>query len=128
MANIPQVKFRKLSEKAYIPSRATDLSAGLDLFSPNNYYLKARRRILIQLDLQVELPSGCYGKIESKSGNALLHGLHIGAGIIDEDFSGNISVLVYNLGESNHLIFKGDPIAQLLFKNVCMPNLLNAMN
>lgn len=121
MANITNVKFRKLSDKAFIPVRSTPLSAGLDLFSPNNYYLKARRRILVSLELQVQLPSNCFGKIESKSGNALLHGLHIGAGIIDEDFSGNISVLIYNLGESNHLIFRGDPIAQLIVQKCIYP-------
>jgi len=121
MTSISQVKFKKLSPKAVLPTRATPRSAGLDLYSPVSIYVKARRRVLINLDLQIELPKGYFGKIESKSGVALLFGLHIGAGVIDQDYSGNVAVLVHNLSESNHFIFQGDPIAQLIIQQCCYP-------
>jgi dUTP pyrophosphatase len=51
---------------------------------------------LVDTGILLELPSGVYGRIAPWSGLALKHGITIGAGIINQDYTGNIKVLIFN--------------------------------
>ena len=64
---------------------------------------------------------GHYGRLASKSGLAILHQLHVGAGVIDLDYTGEIMVLLINTVSHVHPIMKGDPIAQLILEKVSIP-------
>ena len=112
--NYKKVEFTKLTDTAYCPWRATPQSAGLDLFSPINTIVKARGQTLIDLQLQIQLPVGYYGQLLSKSGVAWLHSVHVGAGVIDQDYTGKLEVLLFNLGQSDFFVQKGRAIAQLI--------------
>ena len=52
---------------------------------------------------------------------AILHQLHVGAGIIDPDYTGEIMVLLINTASHVHSIVRGDPIAQLILEKVSLP-------
>lgn len=108
------LKFSKLSDDAFMPYRVTPLSAGMDLCSPKPYLIRPYKRLLIKLDLQVEIPIGYYGKLESKSGLTLTQGYMVGAGVIDQDFTGNLGVIVFNMSKRDIRIQRGDAIAQML--------------
>ena len=112
--NYKKVEFTKLTNTAYSPWRATPQSAGLDLFSPINTIVKAKGQTLIDLELQIQLPKGYYGQLLSKSGIAWLHSVHVGAGVIDQDFTGKIEVLLFNLGDTDFFVQRGRAIAQLV--------------
>ena len=112
--NLKKIEFTRLTSSAYSPWRATPKSAGLDLFSPIDTTVKARGQLLIDLELQVQLPQGYYGQLLSKSGVALLSSVHVGAGVIDQDYTGKIEVLLFNLGDKDFFIQKGKAIAQLV--------------
>ena len=58
---------------------------------------------------------GHYGRLASKSGLAILHQLHVGAGVIDLYYMGEIMVLLINTASRVHPIKRGDPIAQINF-------------
>ena len=60
------------------------------------------------------MPQGYYGQLLSKSAVALLNSVHVGAGVIDQDYTGKIEVLLYNLGDKDFNIRKGKAIAQLV--------------
>lgn len=90
------IRFKKLSQLATIPIRATKQAAGLDLFSAENCLIQGNSRSLIKTDLAVQLPPGCYGRIAPRSGVSVINGLTIGAGVIDPDYTGPISVLLFN--------------------------------
>ena len=64
---------------------------------------------------------GYYGRLASKSGLAILHQLHEGAGVIDPDYTGEITVLMIVAPSRVYSIRKGDPIAQLILEKVSMP-------
>ena len=110
------LKVARLSLHAHVPSRASVGSAGLDLVSPVSGTVLPMQRLLVPLDIIVQLPPGTYGHILPRSGLALKHGIHIGAGVIDEDYRGNVGVLLWNLSDTPFSFKRGDRIAQLVVK------------
>ena len=58
--------------------------------------MPARGNALISTDLQIQLPEGCYGRIAPRSGMALEHHIDLGGGVIDEDYRGNLCVILFN--------------------------------
>jgi len=106
----------KLSPLGIIPIRGSDYAAGIDLYSPISATIQPLERLLVPLDIAIELPKRTFGHILPRSGLALKNGIHIGAGVIDEDYRGNIGVLLFNLGDQPYTFSVGDRIAQLVIK------------
>ena len=104
----------KLSENAYSPTRGSKFAAGLDLYSAYDYIVPSKGKVLVQTDLQLVFPSGCYGRIASRSGFALKYFIEVGAGVIDPDYTGNVCVLLYNFGDSDFSVSKGMKVAQVI--------------
>jgi dUTP pyrophosphatase len=111
-----KVKIKKLTEKAVIPVW-NNKSAGCDLSSTEFYELKPGERKFFSTGLSIEIPSGLYGRVAPRSGLAYKHGIDVLAGVIDEDYRGDIGVILINLGTETTAIFAGDKIAQLIFEN-----------
>jgi dUTP pyrophosphatase len=57
-----------------------------------------------------------FGHILPRSGLSLKNGIHIGAGVIDSDYRGNLGVLLFNLSNEHFYFSRGDRIAQLVVK------------
>ena len=53
----------------------------------------------MKTDIQIALPSGCYGRVAPRSGLAAKHFIDVGAGVIDEDYRGNVGVVLFNFGK-----------------------------
>ena len=111
-----QVKL--LSSNAKAPVKATSKAAGYDLSSAHDDVIPARSRKLIRTDLAMTVPPGTYGRIAPRSGLALKHSIDIGAGVIDEDYTGPIGVLIINHGTQDFPIKPGDRIAQLILERI----------
>nr|CUU99197.1 hypothetical transcript [Hymenolepis microstoma] len=90
--------------------------------------LKAGGRALINTDIQISLPPGCYGRIAPRSGLCLKYGIDVGAGVIDQDYRGNIMVVLLNFGDEDFTIKKGDRIAQLICERIYLPTLKECAN
>lgn len=112
--------FEKLNEDAIIPHYQTIGSAGLDLHSIEAANILSGERQLIGTGLRVNLPEGTEGQIRPRSGLAAKFGITVlnSPGTIDEDYKGEIKVLLYNTGHSTFSIEKGDRIAQLVIAQV----------
>jgi dUTP pyrophosphatase len=110
------LKVLRLNDDSILPSRGTKHSAGLDLFSPLSIDVSPMERMLIKLNISIELPNGTYGHILPRSGLSLKNGIHIGAGVIDSDYRGNVGVLLFNLSNEVFHVNKGDRIAQMVIK------------
>jgi dUTP pyrophosphatase len=106
----------KLSLHAIIPTRGSEYSAGIDLYSPISGTLQPLQRLLVPLDISIRLPEQTFGHILPRSGLALKYGIHVGAGVIDEDYRGNVGVLLFNLSDKPFEFNKGDRIAQMVVK------------
>ena len=116
-----ELPFVKMSVNAVTPTRATEGSIGLDFYSPSDYIIPLHSQLLIPTQIKLQIPLGHYGRLASKSGLAILHQLHVGAGVIDPDYMGEIMVLLINTASRVHSIKKGDPIAQLILEKVSVP-------
>ena len=112
----PTLVVSKLANSAIIPKRGSEYAAGLDLYAPTDGLVLSGQRLLVKLDIAIELPEGTFGHILPRSGLALKNGIHIGAGVIDEDYRGNVGVLLFNLGDEPYIFNAGDRIAQLVVK------------
>lgn len=102
-----------IDEDAYIPTRAHDTDAGLDLRSPETVYLPAHSGRTIDTGVHVELPRGTAGLLVSRSGLNVKNGI-ISTGLIDEGYTGSIAVKLYNHSTVPYKVIRGDKISQLV--------------
>jgi dUTP pyrophosphatase len=58
-------------------------------------------------------PAGTYGRIAPRSGLAWKNSIDVGAGVIDEDYRGNVGVILFNHGDKDFDIKAGDRVAQV---------------
>ena len=63
---------------------------------------------------------GYYGRIAPRSGLAIHHHIHVGAGVVDPDYTGSVQVLL-NVSSQNHAIEANHCIAQLILEKVAYP-------
>ena len=98
---------------AYVPERAHKTDAGLDIKSKETRLIKAHRGALFHTGLHVQLPHGTAGLLVSKSGLNVKHGI-TSTGLIDEGYTGEIMVKLYNNSDESYLVQVGDKISQLV--------------
>ncbi|NWI50213.1 DUT protein, partial [Calyptomena viridis] len=118
-----RLRFTKLSENAFAPSRGSARSAGYDLYSAYDCVIPPMEKAVVKTDIQIALPSGCYGRVAPRSGLAAKHFIDVGAGVIDEDYRGNVGVVLFNFGKETFEVKKGDRIAQLICERIYYPEL-----
>ena len=71
---------------------------------------------MIDTGVGIQVKPQCwFPKIESRSGLAALRGLFTGGGIIDNDYTGSIKVLILNSTKGGYNVNEGDQIAQMIF-------------
>ena len=115
----------KLDSGAYMPERAHDTDAGLDLRSPHAAVIPPYSSVVIDTGVHIEIPAGYVGFLKSKSGLNVNHGL-TGEGVIDAGYTGSIKVKLYNHNADRlqlHQICEGDKIIQLVLLPIITPEL-----
>ena len=85
--------------------------------------MSAGGKEVIQTDLQIKLPNEYYG-IAPITDLVSSHHISIGAGVIDADFRGNLSVSLFNHSKYLHNISRGDKIATLICEKIYYPELV----
>jgi len=113
----------KLTDKAIIPTKGSAAAAGYDLYSAYDYTIPARGKVLAKTDVQVRVPRGTYGRVAPRSGLAWKHHIDIGAGVVDEDYRGNLGVVMFNHAEAEFTVKAGDRIAQLVCERIAQPEI-----
>ena len=116
-----ELPFVKISTDAITPMRATEGSVGLDFYSPADYVIPPHNQLMMPTQIKLQIPLGYYGRLASKSGLSILHQLHVGAGVIDPDYTGEIMVLLIKTASRVHPIMRGAAIAQLILEKVSIP-------
>ena len=112
---------------AYMPTRAHETDAGLDLYSPIETMIgwpgsKTGNSVSIDTGVHIQIPAGYVGFIKSKSGLMVKYGITTD-GTIDSGYTGSIVVKLFNHGDKALVIEKGDKIAQLVLLPIITPEL-----
>lgn len=88
--------------------------AGLDIRSEEEFTFLPGERKLVSTGVHLEILPGYVGLIWARSGLSVNHGIMIGAGCIDATYRGEVKILMFNMGDEEYTVRKGDKIAQLL--------------
>lgn len=122
-----QIKYRFIDDERprYEPIKGSKYAAAFDL-----YYGEKQKEIVIEpystrvigTNLKLEIPSGYYGQIETRSSSAS-KGCFITGGIVDSDYRGEIFI-VLNTHSNAEVLERGYRIAQLIIHPVLEVELL----
>ena len=115
------LRIKRLTLDAIVPTRASPGSVGYDLYSLSDVVIEPHTREIISTGICATIPLGCYGRIAPRSGLSIKYGIHVGAGVIDPDYTGELKVCLFNLGSVSFEIKKGDRIAQLILEKCLTP-------
>lgn len=116
----PVVKFKKLHEKAKLPTYAKEGDAGMDLYAVEPAILRigdAPR--MVATGLACEVPPGYFMSIRERSGLAI-RGVRVGGGVLDSGYRGEIKVILsfqfHRIAGTEVRIEIGDRIAQAIIQ------------
>ncbi len=116
------MSFKIVTSQNLRPKRATAGSAGYDLFADEDMKIEPGDIAKIALGLKVSLPPETCGQILPRSGfTTKKRGLVI-TGTIDNDYTGELSVMMINFGVEPLIIKKGMRIAQLVIISIVTPD------
>ena len=112
------IKIKRLSEEATIPTRGSEYSAGYDLYAniENPVSIKPHETVEIGTGWAIEIPNGYFGAIFARSGLATKEGLRPAncTGVCDSDYRGEYIVAIHNDSDVVREITPHERIAQLV--------------
>jgi dUTP pyrophosphatase len=123
MKNV-DVRIRRLPHGADLPlpTYATSGAAGMDLLAAveKPVTIPPAGRVLIPTGIAIALPEGFELQIRPRSGLALKHGITLPntPGTIDEDYRGEIQVIMLNASDEHFTVTRGMRIAQAVLAPV----------
>lgn len=113
-----EVRIKKLSEKAVIPTYGSEFSAGADLYAclDEAVTIEPGNTLLIKTGLAMEIPEGYAGLIYARSGLASKKGLAPAnkVGVVDADYRGEIMVALHNHSNTAAIVEPDERIAQMV--------------
>jgi dUTP pyrophosphatase len=109
----------QLLEGGIQPVRKTQGAAAYDLFAPEPVALQVGLN-KVKLKIKIQLPPNTFGSIRCRSSLAK-DGITVEAGVIDEDYRGEVAVLLRSHTEAC-LYPKGHAIAQLIIQPYLKPD------
>lgn len=114
------VKVKRLWNGIALPAYQTAGSAGCDVQASEKKTVPARGYATVGTGLFLEVPSGYECQVRPRSGLAAKHGVTVlnAPGTLDEDYRGELKVILVNHSDVDYPIEPGDRIAQLVFAPV----------
>ena len=123
----------KLENGADLPQYQTEKSSGMDLCAwkysfPDNLgkvydfkgevLLESLDRILVKTGISCKLLENLEFQVRPRSGLSIKNGIVAQLGTIDEDYTGDIGLIIINLSKEPFIIKKGDRLGQIVACNV----------
>lgn len=136
-----QLLVKKLNPLASLPERGSIDAAGLDVRAclPDGEALRIpgmislltdysrgeltdlkANRLIIPTGLSMRCPEGTYVRAAPRSGLSVKSGIHVMAGVIDIDYTGEVGIVLCNLGLEDFAVRNGDRVAQLILERISM--------
>ncbi len=124
------VKIKKLSKNAVIPTYGSPFSAGADLYAciDSSLEINPGETKFVHTGLCAEIPQGFVGLVFARSGLACKKDLAPAnkVGVIDSDYRGEIMVAIHNHGRQTRIVENGERVAQLLIMPYVCANFIES--
>jgi len=105
-----------------LPKYMSHSASGMDLYAAvdGEVTLKPGERKLIPTGFKMALPEGHEAQVRPRSGLAIKNGISVlnTPGTIDEDYRGEVGVILVNHGNEDFRIKRGDRIAQMVINKI----------
>jgi dUTP pyrophosphatase len=114
------LRYSSSNENSVDPEYAYPTDSGFDLYSTEEVEIVPFGRKLVPTGLHFDIPDGYEIQVRSKSGLALKQGLMVlnSPGTVDQGYTGEIKVILFNISKNNVIINKGQKIAQAVVSPV----------
>ena len=124
-----ELKIKKLKENAKIPHRATNGSAGMDLYAciDESVRLAPGQLTVSTTGIAIELPdNNCAAFLYARSGLGVKHGICLsnGVGVIDSDYRGEVCVGLCKVSDKPYVIEPFERVAQMVIAPVLTPDVV----
>ncbi|WP_139542914.1 dUTP diphosphatase [Helicobacter pylori] len=109
-----KIKIQKIHPNALIPEYQTEGSSGFDLHAAEEVTIKPHSVGLVKIGICLSLEVGYELQVRTRSGLALNHQVMVlnSPGTVDNDYRGEIKVILANLSDKDFKVQVGDRIAQ----------------
>ncbi|MGN8368104.1 dUTP diphosphatase [Helicobacter pylori] len=109
-----KIKIQKIHPNALIPKYQTEGSSGFDLHAVEEVTIKPHGVGLVRIGICLSLEVGYELQVRTRSGLALNHQVMVlnSPGTVDNDYRGEIKVILANLSDKDFKVQVGDRIAQ----------------
>ena len=112
-----ELKVKKITKGAQLPTKHNVNDAAFDLYASKSIEILSGTTSIAHTGICTEIPTGFFGKIESRSSIAK-RGIFCTAGVIDSGYRGEIMIVMNNISKENYQINQGDRIAQMVIYRV----------
>lgn len=121
------VNYSLSSTQSVEPSYAYPTDSGFDLYSTEQMIIGPFGRELVPTGLFIDIPEQYEVQVRSKSGLAFKEGLMVlnSPGTVDQGYTGEIKVIIFNTNQHPVTIKKGQKIAQAIFAPVVCGKWIN---
>lgn len=115
-----EIKFKKTHPDAILPAKNHNTDAGIDLYAVEDraipgLHMGVKTDTVVPVGLELAyLTPGYFIQVACRSGLGFKHGLSVHNGIVDNEYRGDLGILLRNFSYHNYEIKKGDRIAQLI--------------
>ena len=106
----------KTHPEAIIPTRDSELNAGYDLYAVEQTVIPAWGRGVVNTHIKVLFPQGTCGEFKSRSGLSFNNNIEVGAGLIDENYQGELKVLLRNFSDVDFIVQPKSKITQMVLR------------
>lgn len=129
-----QLKVKKLSQTAILPSKNHSNDAAFDLYADEDILIHQGQQQSVKTSIAMEIPDGYAGLIWPRSGMSAKHGIDVLAGVIDCGYRGEIIICLllnnkieleysdyddkYGVCEKYYKVYRGDKVAQIVIQKI----------
>jgi dUTP pyrophosphatase len=106
------LKIKLLNSHAKAPTKAHESDSGYDFYASEDVVVHPEGVTKVPTGVALQLPPNVWMKIEAKSGLATKQHIGVTAGIIDNEYRGEIIIAMVNYSKEFQMLKRGQKVAQ----------------
>ena len=125
-----KLTYEKINPNAVEPKYNYPSDSGFDLHSTISLNIPPLGRMIVPTGIKLSIPVGYEIQVRSKSGLSLNQGLMVlnSPGTVDQGYTGEIKVIIFNTNSKDYSINNGDKIAQAVLCPVMCGEVVDLIN